>query len=253
MVDDPNKPPPIVFSELSQPPSRLPSGAVQGGPVEPPFPPRDDGPVAVTLEGVAAEGQVGELRTAAGSAAGEGRASGEGASVSEAVGSTVLSAEGGTYSMGNAALTATTRTPTAVGRVTIANRDTIVIHAMSIEPLLRDAIDRLKKEGSNSESVPELENILGSVRVLHQMLLVSTAAPAEANVGAQALSIKAGVAAWWANDHTAILSLGYKTGLFMLLVGLIVHFGLIPSTIAATLINKDVGDALKQLGKLLSK
>ena len=56
---------------------------------------------------------------------------------------------------------------------------------------------------------------------------------------------------WWDKDHVSILGIAYKSGLFILLMGLIVHFGLIPATIAATLINKDVGEALKQLVKLL--
>jgi hypothetical protein len=60
-----------------------------------------------------------------------------------------------------------------------------------------------------------------------------------------------GVLNWWDKDHVSILGIAYKSGLFILLMGLIVHFGLIPATIAATLINKDVGEALKQLVKLL--
>jgi hypothetical protein len=211
----------------------------------------------VGLQGVAAEGR----------AAGEGRASGEGAAVAAGVGiagvtrvgepgvaisdprAAIVSAETGTFSVSSvSADPIVLRGPATVGRVAIANRNAILVQAMSIELLLRDAIDREKEARRNTGSAPELEAILAKVHDLRAML---AAAPSEPDVGATALLFKKGVLDWWDKDHEAILTLGYKSGLFVLLMGLIVYFGLIPATIAATLLSKDVGEALKQLVKLL--
>jgi hypothetical protein len=155
-------------------------------------------------------------------------------------GSIVMVAGGGELTL--------TGAPVSVGKVAIANRDAILVQARSIELLLRDAIDREKEARSNTGSLPELQFILAAVIDMRAMLATTTS---EADVGAKALSFKVGVLDWWNKDHVSILDAGYKSGLFILLMGLIVYFGLIPATIAATLINKDVGEALKQLVKLL--
>jgi hypothetical protein len=141
-----------------------------------------------------------------------------------------------------------TRASDTVGRAAIANKSAILLQASSIELLLRGLIDREKETRSNSGSLPELEALLTEVGNLRASLATATAAP---EVGALALSFKAGVLAWWAKDHVSIVDNCFKSSLFVLLMGLIVHFGLIPATIAATLLNKDVGEALKELAKLL--
>jgi len=164
-----------------------------------------------------------------------------------AVSNATLSGASTVIVIGQAELTLT-GAPVSVGKVAIANRDAILVQARSIELLLRDAIDREKEARSNTGNLPELEFILATVIDMRTMLAT---AKSEAGVGAKALSFKAGVLNWWEKDHVSILDAGYKSGLFILLMGLIVYFGLIPATIAATLINKDVGEALKQLVKLL--
>jgi hypothetical protein len=156
---------------------------------------------------------------------------------------------GGSFTaVGMAAEMTVTGPAVTVGKVAIINKDAIVIQAMSIELLLREVIDREKEARSNSGVLPEIEAVLAEVHDLRATLVTTTS---EVVAGTKALSFKAGVLKWWDKDHESILSLGYKSSLFILLMGLIVYFGLIPATIAATLLNKDVGDALKQLVKLL--
>jgi hypothetical protein len=199
----------------------------------------------VGLQGVVAEGR----------AAGEGRASGGGAAVAAGVGIAGVTRVGEAGVATNAFSASSVsadpvvlRGPATVGRIAIANRNAILVQAMSVELLLRDAIDREMEARRNTGSAPELEAIFAKVHDLRAMLAT---APSEPDVGATALLFKKGVLDWWDKDHEAILTLGYKSGLFVLLMGLIVYFGLIPATIAATLLSKDVGEALKQLVKLL--
>jgi hypothetical protein len=164
-----------------------------------------------------------------------------------AVSNASLSAGGFAMSAGRVELTLT-RAPATVGRVAIANKDAILVQAASIDLFVRDLIDREKAARSNSGSLPELEALLAQVQDLRAKLITATS---ELDVGAVALLIKKGWLDWWDKDHISILSLGYKSGLFVLLMGLIEHFGLIPATIAATLLSKDVSEGLKQLAKLL--
>jgi len=246
-MDDPKEPPPMVFPELSQPPPRRPNAAYEFGPTGPIYMPEDpgghngttgpNGPL--TLGNPDLNGPTGGnadivLRSvfAEGRAAGDRRASG-----------TTISAE--TSVIADAILV---KAPATVGRTVIANRDAILVQAMSAELLLGDVIDREKEARRNTGSAPELEAILAKVHDVRAML---AAAPSEPEVGATALLLKKCVLDWFDKDHVSILNLGYKSGLFVLLMGLIVYFGLIPATIAATLLSKDVGEALKQLVKLL--
>ncbi len=200
------------------------------------------------LEGVFAEGH----------AAGGATASGVGAAVSAGVGTAGVIRTGPdaiyppevTISAATDVRTDATvvKGPAAVGRTVIANRDAILVQTMSAELLLRDVIDRETEARRNTGSAPELELILSKIHDVRAML---AAAPSESDVGATALLLKKGVLDWWNKDSESILNLGYKSGLFVLLMGLIVYFGLIPATIAATLLSKDVGEGLKSLVKLL--
>jgi hypothetical protein len=286
VMDDPKEPPPMVFGELSQPlPGRRLSNAGPTGPVYVPEDPGGhngttgpNGPLTLraNIQGAAAVGhprQIGLLDEAPtlggvevelegvfaeGHAAGAATASAAGAAVSAGVGTAgVIRTGPDTVYPPVVTISAETNVradaivvkgPASVGRMVIANRNAILVQAMSAELLLRDVIDREKEARRNTGSAPELEAILAKVHDVRAML---AAAPSEPEIGATALLLKKCVLDWFDKDHVSILNLGYKSGLFVLLMGLIVYFGLIPATIAATLLSKDVGEALKQLVKLL--
>jgi len=270
-MDDPKEPPPMVFGELSQPlPGRRVSNAVlESGPTGPIYVPEDpgghngttgpNGPLTlrspdpngptgpsesrnaeIVLRGVFAEGR----------AAGEGRASATGAAVSEAVGSTGLSADGGAYSISGGNAGGVVTTTVRIGRVAIANRDAILVQAMSVELLLRGAIDREKAARSNSGSLPELDAILEAVNELRAMLLTTTAATPE--IGAKALSFKDDLINWWNKDSASILDRGFNAGLFVGGLILCQHFGLVSAvTVAAALHGKEFTEAIKAVAEVL--
>lgn len=165
-----------------------------------------------------------------------------------------VAVQGGVLTLtgGSAELKITRPSSAAVGRAVIANRDAVLVQASSIELLLSGAIDRAREARSNSGNVPELETILVAVRDLRVMLLETAAAPAEAGVGVQALSVKDGLAKWWAKDPVSILDRGYNMGLFLGGLILIGHFGLLPATIVASLIRgRDIAEAIKAAADLL--
>jgi hypothetical protein len=124
------------------------------------------------------------------------------------------------------------------------------MQSASIQLLLAGAIDQAKEAGSNSTNIPALESILSAAQEMHQMLLAT--APADA-IGEKALSFRAGVANWWTHEHVSILSRSFDMGLFTALVGICVLAGVLPATIAATLVRpKEIVEALKEVGKLLT-
>src|ERR1700756_3102205 len=83
-----------------------------------------------------------------------------------------------------------------IGRVAIANRDAVLFQAVSIELLLRNAIDARPNSG-----LPELQDILTKIQELRAMLATTTS---ELDVGAKALSLKECVLAWLAKDPCAV-------------------------------------------------
>jgi hypothetical protein len=101
-----------------------------------------------------------------------------------------------------------------IGRLANANRDAVLFQAVSIELLLRNAID-----ARPNSSLPELQDILNKIQELGAMLATTTS---ELDVGAKALSLNECVLAGLAKDHVSILDLGCKSSLFVLLMGLIV-------------------------------
>jgi hypothetical protein len=268
-MDDPKEPPPMVFGELSQPlPGRRLSNAVlesgptgsiyvpedsgghngTTGPAGPltlrslngPTGPSESGSAEIVLRGVFTEGR----------AAGEGSASAVGATVSEAVGSTGLSADGGAYSISGGNAGGGVTTTVRIGRAAIANRDAILVQAMSVELLLRGAIDREKAARSNSGSLPELDAILEAVNELRAMLLTTTAATPE--IGAKALSFKDDLINWWNEDSASILDRGFNAGLFVGGLILCQHFGMVSAvTVAAALHGKEFTEAIKAVAEVL--
>jgi hypothetical protein len=213
------------------------------------------------FRGIAAEGRAGSLSGDAAPGTGEGHAGGRatsaaaGGAVHEAVGSTNLRAEGGTFAVigARAEMTVTPRSPDAVGRVVIANRDSVIVQARTIELLLSGAIERAKETRSNSESLPDLEAIHGAAIDLLQSLLSSTTLT-EGNAGTNALSFKDGLVRWWSKDHASILDRSYNAGLFTAGLLLCATFGLIPAVTIATLIKgKEMKEVLESCVEVLKR
>jgi hypothetical protein len=121
----------------------------------------------------------------------------------------------------------------AVGRTVRSNRDAILIQSTSIQLLLTNAIEGAKAERANSASVPELEQILSAVEVLHHLILVT--APPEA-IGEKAISFRQCVANWWTRDYASILDRSFDMGLFTAAVGICVLAGVVPAAIAAVIV-----------------
>jgi hypothetical protein len=141
--------------------------------------------------------------------------------------------------------------PASIGTATLANRDSILIQSLSVQLLLKDAIDRAKAERLNSASVSELEEILSANEALHRMLLTTTSLDA---VGETALSLRAGLVKWLSRDPASILDRGYDFGLFTAVVGICVLAGVIPSAIAAVLVRpKETVEILKEINKFLGR
>jgi hypothetical protein len=265
-MDDPKELPPMVFGELSQPlpGGRLSNAVLESGPTGPIYVPPDrggpNGPTGpgesrnAVLKGVAGVGRAaGEGSTAAGAAVSVGVGTAGVTRVgppSETVRSSdppVATISAGTNVHSDAIVV---KGPAAVGRTVIANRDAILVQAMSVELLLRGAIDREKAARSNSGSLPELDAILEAVNELRAMLLTTTAATPE--IGARALSFKDDLINWWNKDSASILDRGFNAGLFVGGLILCQHFGLVSAvTVAAALHGKEFTEAIKAVAEVL--
>jgi hypothetical protein len=147
--------------------------------------------------------------------------------------------------------TTVTVTRSSVGSTRVENRDAILIKSTVVRLLLTAVIDRAKAERSNSAGIPELEAIQAAVNDLHEMLLATTAIPAEA-VNAKIVTFKTGVLNWWDHDHVEIVGNTYNAGLFAALLELSAQVGLVQTvTIAALIKGKDIVAALTALAKIL--
>jgi hypothetical protein len=140
-----------------------------------------------------------------------------------------------------------TGAPVTVGKTTIANRNAILVQSMSIELLLRDAIE----SRSNTVSLPELEAILAAVIDLRAILVTETS---DANVGAQALSYKDALVNWWNKDRASILDRSFNAGLFVGGLMLVEQFGLVSAvTVAAAIHGKEFTEAIKAVADVLKR
>jgi hypothetical protein len=140
-----------------------------------------------------------------------------------------------------------TGAPVTVGKTAIANRNAILVQSMSIELLLRDAIE----SRSNTLSLPELEAILATVIDLRAMLVTETS---DANVGAKALSFKDALVNWWNTDHASILDRTFNAGLFVGGLMLVEQFGLVSAvTVAAAIHGKEFTEAIKAVAEVLKR
>jgi hypothetical protein len=134
--------------------------------------------------------------------------------------------------------------------VAIANRDAILVQALSIELLLRDAID----QRANSGGLPELQTILARVVDMRAMLDTAVAAPVEASVGAQALSFKNALLEWWNKNHVSILDRSFNSGLLVGGLMLVAYCGLVPvATVAAAIHGKEFTEAIKALAEVMKR
>ena len=77
----------------------------------------------------------------------------------------------------------------------------------------------MRRNRSRHSGLPELQDILTKIQELRAMLATTTS---ELDVGAKALSLKECVLAWLAKDPCAVLDVGYKSSLLVLLMGFIV-------------------------------
>jgi hypothetical protein len=143
------------------------------------------------------------------------------------------------------------RDAVSVGRATVTNRDLIVIQTASVELLLTEALERLKQSRPNSGGIPELERLLSATSELRNLL--SGMPPADAIVGAKALSIRDGLVSWWTHEQVSSVDRSFNMGLFAGGLVLCAQFGLVPAVTVARLIRgRSLADALGAAHKSLS-